>query len=179
MTEQQNNIESIESIVRQTHGLDTQRHVLKTLMEISQEIPENVNALSPAMAEHLAGRFLKGIDLCGELYAMAVSYEMKMEILKKKEFSSAMLVRSADFPSIKTSKDKEQFAFSDEEYIKSADKYVEAKMFRLLVEEKKDAFSKAHYMVRKIVDREQVVDTTVRQKEEGAEWFQTPNWASK
>lgn len=177
---QQTGIENIESVVRQIHGMDGQRRVLTTLMEISREIPDNVNQLSPAMAEHLAGRFLKGLDLCGELYALAISYELKMEIQKKRDFSNAMLIRSANVPGLKTAKEKEMYAFADAEYLQAADKHVEGKMFRLFVEEKKEAFSKAHYLVRKIVDREQIVDTTtIKPVDDGTEWFQTPQWAKE
>jgi hypothetical protein len=177
ITVQTPSIENIEAVIRQSHGMDGRHIVLKTLMEISREIPDNVNALTPPMAEHLAARFLKGLDLCGELYALAVSYELKMEVLKKRDFSNAMLVRSANVPGLKTAKEKEMYAFSDELYLQAADKYVEGKMFRLFVEEKKEAFSKAHYMVRKIVDRDQIAPTMIATKaEEEVEWTQTTKW---
>lgn len=181
MTETISGIETIETMVRQTNGLDGQKRVLKTLMEISREIPDNVNALTPPMAEYLAGRFLKGLDLCGELYALAISYEGKMEIAKRREFSEAMLVRSQGKSGIKTAKEKEMYAFSDEKYCASADKYVEAKMFRLFVEEKKDGFSKAHYLVRKIVDRDQIVSDmgSSGNQSNDVEWTQSSNWAKK
>ena len=168
---QESAIQIIESTIRRAHGLDAQQRVLATIGEISREIPENVNHLSPAMAEQLAGRFLKGLELCGELYAMAVSYELKMEILKRKEFSQAMLIRSAGVQGIKTAKEKEMFAFSEPIYMKAADTHVEAKMFRLFIEEKKDSFSKAHYLVRKVADRDQMVNDQNPGRE--AEWFQT------
>lgn len=167
-------IESLETIIRQTQGMDGQKRVLKTLLEISREIPDNVNQLAPAMAEYLAGRFLKALDICGELYSMAVSYELKMGILKKKEFSNAMLIRSADVASIKTAKEKEMFAHADADYLAAADRHVEAEMFRTFVEEKKETFGKAHYLMRKIVDREQVVDTVAMQVADETEWSQMP-----
>lgn len=167
-------VQTIEATIRRAHGLDAQQQVMTKLMEISREIPDNVNHLSPAMAEHLAGRFLKGLELCGELYSMAINYEMKMEIQKRKEFSQAMLVRSAGVQGIKTAKEKEMFAFCDDTYIEAAERYAEAKMFRVFVEEKKDSFTKAHYLVRKIVDRDQLVDTSTRLDGQGADWLQTP-----
>lgn len=167
-------VETIEETVRRANGMNAQNQVMGRLMEISREIPDNVNHLSPAMAEYLAGRFLKGLELCGELYSMAINYEMKMEIQKRKEFSQAMLVRSAGVAGIKTAKEKEMFAFSDDLYLASADRYAEAKMFRVFVEEKKDSFSKAHYLVRKIVDRDQIVAGTGMEGQ-GADWLQTPN----
>lgn len=167
-------VEALEGTIREANGLDAQYRVLGKLMEISREIPDNVNHLTPPMAEHLAGRFLKGLELCGELYSMAINHEMKMEVLKRKEFSQAMLIRTQGVPGIKTAKEKEIYAFSDDAYIKAADKYAEAKMFRVFVEEKKDSFSKAHYLLRKIVDRDQVVDTSTMQNGQGTDWSQTP-----
>lgn len=167
-------VEVIEATIRRAHGMDAQNQVMGKLMEISREIPDNVNHLTPAMAEHLAGRFLKGLEICGELYSMAINYEMKMEIQKRKEFSQAMLVRSAGVAGVKTAKEKEMFAFSDEGYLAAAEHYAEAKMFRVFVEEKKDSFSKAHYLVRKIVDRDQVVGFDGGDGR-GADWLQAPN----
>lgn len=178
---QEDGVQTIESVVLLASGLDGHRSMLKTLMEISREIPDNVNHLTAPMAEYLAGRFLKGLNLCGELYSLAIRYEGKMEIEKRREFSQAMLVRSAGKPGIKTAKEKEMWAFLDEEYCAAADKYVESKMFRLFVEEKKDSFGKAHYLVRKIVDREQIVETTERQGRldgsEEVEWSQNSKWS--
>lgn len=158
MTEQANdNVALIETAIRQAHGQQTTNIIMHTLLAISQEIPENANNLTPEMAEYLAGRFLKGMDLCGELYALAVSFEMKMELNKKKEFSSAMLIRSAEM-NLKTAKEKEMYAHSDEVYLDAANKYTTAKMFRLMVEEKKDAFYKAHYLMRKVSDKDVGID---------------------
>lgn len=172
-------LDSLEINVRQAHNLPTTSLILSTLLEISREIPDNANNVDSHMAEYLAGRFLKGMDLCGELYSLAVSYEMKMEIQKKKSFADAMLIRSVPL-NIKTAKEKEMYAFSDSEYLKVANEHVAAHMFRLLIEEKKEAFYKAHYLMRKIVDKD-VITTAFNEssdKESGKEWRRRSSWAS-
>lgn len=177
------NVMSLEAAVRESHGLPTNRLMMNTVLEISREIPENANNLSPEMAEYLAGRFLKGMDICGELYALAVSFEMKMELGKKQEFSNAMIIRSAD-RGLRTAKEKEMYAHADPEYLTAAEKYVSAKMFRLLIEEKKDAFYKAHYLLRKVADKDVGIDHQLEVPNptlEGStdEWSQRSTWQTQ
>lgn len=173
-------IVDMEEMIRQAHGLDIRNKTMKTIVDISREIPDDASSLIGSVAEHLAGRFLRGLDLCGELYSLASSYEMKTELIKKKEFSNAMLIRSSEHPNVKTAKEKEMFAFSDEGYLAQAEKHIAAKMFRIFIEEKKEAFYKAHYMMRKIVDREGTVgdngfgqtDNETNTRKE-TDWYQT------
>lgn len=174
------NINTLEADIRALHNLPTDHLVLSTLFEISREIPDNANTIDSHHAEYLAGRFLKGLDLCGELYALAISYEMKQELLKKKEFSNAMIIRATD-KLLKTAKEKEMYAFADELYLAAAEKHIAAKMFRHLVEEKREAFFKAHYLMRKIVDKNIVSDSStfgLKNSEESTEeeWSVRSNW---
>ena len=175
-------VTNLEVAMREIHGLPTNQLMMSTVLDISRELPENVNNLSPEMAEYLAGRFLKGMDICGELYALAISFEMKMELGKKEEFSHAMIVRSADF-NLKTAKEKEMYAHADKIYLEASHRYISAKMFRLLIEEKKDAFYKAHYLLRKIVDRDVGIDHQLETanpalEDESQAWSRQSTWGS-
>lgn len=173
----------LETVVRAENGQTAHKPVWSFLLELSREIPDNTNNLDGHMAEYLAGRFLLGLDKCGDLYSMAVHYEMKTEILKKKELSLAMVVRAAD-AGIKTAREREMYAFSDEGYLAAADRHAAAKMFRLMVEEKREAFSKAHYLMRKILERSATTDNirVVSSSDDSAdradaEWSLRSTWA--
>lgn len=147
---------SLEHMIREQLKLPVSNLILSTIIEISQEIPDNPNSLSPSNAQYLAGRFLKGMDLCGELYAIAVGYELKQEVLKKREHGFAFTVRSKN-KGFKTAKEKEAYANTDDEYLAAADKYAEARMFRIRVEAMRKDFEKAHYLMRKIADEDSVL----------------------
>lgn len=149
-------VSSLEYIIRNQLKLPVGELVLSTIIEISQEIPDNPNSLTPSNAQYLAGRFLKGMDLCGELYSIAVGYELKQEVLKKREHGLAFTIRSKN-KGLKTAKEKEAYANTDVEYIAAADKYAEAKMFRIRVESMRKDFEKAHYLMRKIADEDGVL----------------------
>lgn len=125
--------------------------IVGEIKRIAGEIPHSVNSLSPESARELAATFLKGMDLCGELYAVATGYELKMELNKKKEHAIALVVRSQTFQ-CKTARDKESYADMDVEYLEAADRFIEAKYFRIMIENKREDFSKAHYLMRKIAD---------------------------
>lgn len=160
MTETKDNIDNLtvlETAVRKANGLPANNLIMGTIAAISCEIPENTTTLNPAMAEYLAGRFLKGIDLCGELYALAMSFEMQMELKKKREFSNAVIVRAVEH-NIRTATEKKIYADADEIYLEAAKQYVAAKMFRVLLEEKKASFFKAHYLMKQILNKEIELD---------------------
>lgn len=146
-------LEALEIMIRNSSGLPTQNLVMSEIIAISNEIPDNVNQLTALQAEHLAGRFLKGFELCGDLYAMAIGHEIKMESLKKKEFGTALLVRSKA-QGHKTAADKTAYAQMDDTYLAAEQKYNEAKMFRVMVSQKHQTFEKAHYHMRKLADRD-------------------------
>jgi hypothetical protein len=145
--------EGLEIVVRQNAGLPTNNLVISKIIEISREMPENVNQIMPAQADYLAGRFLIGIDLCGELAGLALANLLKAEMLKKKEYSIAYHVRSAE-QGCRTGKDKEQYPYRDEQYLQAELKYIEASMFKKMVEEKHNILEKAHYHMRKIADKD-------------------------
>jgi len=152
-------LSTLEHIIREQLGLPVSHLVLAEIVEISREIPENTNTLTPSHAQYLAGKFLKGMDLCGELYAISVGYELKMEVLKKKEHGLAFIVRSKNL-GLKTAKEKEAYANTDDLYVEISDKYAESKMFRIRVESMRKDFEKAHYLMRKIAEGDSDLEAT-------------------
>lgn len=150
MTTVSKNVFSVlEFMIREQLGLPVSNSVLDVVLEISRELPDNINNVPPAHAQHLAGRFLKGMDMCGELYSIAVAYEIKRDVNRKKEHGSALLFRSRD-NNLKTAKEKEAYADVDSIYLEACDKYAEAKAFRIRVEKLREDFEKAHYLMRKV-----------------------------
>ena len=144
---------SIEDIIRDKLGLPPSDSILTEIIDISREIPNNINALIPTEASFLSGRFLKGLDLCGELYSIAIAYELKMEVNKKKEHGLALILRSKKH-GFKTAKEKEAYANTDDVYIEASDRHAESKMFRVRVESMRKDFEKAHYLMRKVSEED-------------------------
>ncbi len=166
--------EQIENDIRQAHSLaGSDSAIIVEIFNISREIPQNVHDLDPARAEYLAGSMLKGMAMCGELYSLAVSYELKMEARKKAEFSKAMMVRATE-AGFKTAKDREQFAFSDDDFLTAQNKCTEAKMFRTMIEEKKQLFLKAHHLMKDVVSK----DTTLTEKR-STQKYETDEWGRR
>lgn len=145
-------IDALEVQIRESIGMNTNNLVMRTILEISNEIPSNANAIDSSYAEYLAGKFLKGVELCGDVASMAFRYEHQMETLKRKEFSTAYLVR-APLKGYKRAKDQEFYAFQDEEYLKVCEKLGIAKAFKIMITQKHSAFEKAHHMMRKISEQ--------------------------
>lgn len=145
---------SIEIAVRVANNLPTTNLLLPHLLEISRSMPDNVNGLEANEAAELANKFLKGMDICAELYSLAISYELKTEAAKKQEFSKAMLVRAAE-AGFKSAIDRKEYANGDEQCLEMSRRHIEAVMFRTLIEEKKQVFSKAHHLMKNILTREE------------------------
>lgn len=172
-------LSAIEEKIRAATGISDTQKVVVQLITISRQIPQNVNNLRPSRARELAGHFLKGMDLCGELYALAVNYELRMEIEKKKEFGAALFAR-AKGQGAKTQKEKESYAYTDALYLDAAYNHAEAKMFRALVEDKRKNFEKAHYLMRKVSEEDSVLPDdgtySVSTESGGQEESQSSGW---
>ena len=152
--------ERIEMEIRREHTMpDGGEMLISRIFEISAKLPKNINELDPSYARHISGVMLEGVSMCGDLYSYAVSYELKMEAKKKAAFSKAMMVRAAE-AGIKSAKDREQFAYSDTEYLAAQTKSIEAKFFKTMVEEKKQLFLKAHHLMKDVVSN----DTDIGEK---------------
>ena len=145
--------EILERNIRESAGVGTTALILPEIVGIISEMPQDVTSLIPSTADYLAGRFLTGINLCGELLALALGHELKTDTLKKKEFSLAFHVRAAS-RNCRTIKDKEHYPYMDDAYLAAEDKATEAKIFRQYVEGKLDTLEKAHYHMRKIADKD-------------------------
>lgn len=157
----------LEHMVREELKLPVKNLVLDLVLEISKEIPNNVNDLSPSRAQYLAGRFLKGMDMCAELCTIATRYEMQKEVLKKKEHGDAFLQR-AKGQGLKTVKEKEAYADTDEDYLNACEVFHTAKAFRVRVDMLRRDFEKAHYHMRRLAendvainDKESVMDAEI------------------
>lgn len=146
--------EIIEMAIRREHTLpDGGDMLISSIFAISREVPKNIHDLDPSYAEYLAGAMLKGMAMCGELYSLAVSYELRCEAAKKAAFSRAMMVRAAE-AGFKSAKDREQYAFSDSDFLEAQGKCIEAKMFKTMIEEKKQLFLKAHHLMKDVVSKD-------------------------
>lgn len=152
-------LSSIEEIVRTSLGLEPNTQLIGQIVEITREMPANANAIGASHAEYLSGRYLKGLDLCNELYALSIGYELKSEIFKKKAHGEAFIIRSKT-KGLKTAKEMEAYANTDDIYIEAAEKHAEAKMLRVLVENIRSDFEKAHYLMRKIAEKDVENDYT-------------------
>lgn len=146
-------LETTEAGARDAMGFPSDHLVLSEIIEVSDLIPKDVTTLNAAQAEYLAGRFLKGFEICGDLYAIAIGYESKTESAKKEAYNRALLTRAPQLGH-KTAVDKSAYGFIDVDYLAADAKYNEAKMFRLFVAQKHQTFEKAHYHMRKLADRE-------------------------
>lgn len=147
-----NDLEVLETKIREGAGFPTNKLVMQTIVDISNEIPNNVNALVPSMAQHLAARFLHALNLCGDLMAVAHRYEMKMETKAKEEHSKACLVRAAAAGFTKIG-DKKVYADMDAEYLAAKSNAEDARSFRIMVVNKHKALEKAHHHMRKISEQ--------------------------
>lgn len=169
---------NLERTIRETHQLQVNNLSIDRVLEISREIPENVTDINAAYAEHLAGRFLKGMDMCADLYALAVSYELRMEALRKAAFSKAMLVDAME-AGMATAKDREQFAYSNDAYLQANERCIEAKVFKIMLEEKKQVLSKAHHLMKNIVNNDANHPSEVvknNDRSDDREWSQNSQW---
>lgn len=173
---------SLEVSIKEAHGLPSNFSTIVMMLEISREIPENVTDITASYAEHLSGRFLKGMDVCAELYMLAVSYELRMDALKKSAFSKAMVVRAVE-AGVPTARDREQWAYSDSEYLEANERFIEARMFKTIVEEKKSVLLKAHHLMKSIVSNDNNNLSEVVKVREGQEsrpprgdWAQRTSW---
>ena len=145
-------IEELEKRLRVSAGFSTNNLTISTIVDISNEIPANVNAINPSYAEYLAGRFLQGMSLAGDLFAIAIQHEDRMETQKKTAYASAMLTKAPAAGAVRQ-KDAEQFAFTDITYINACDKTSDAKAFRIMLAQKAKTFEKAHHHMRKIAEQ--------------------------
>jgi hypothetical protein len=132
-------------------GFDPMDIDLTEIKSLSDALPKDGN-IEANNAEVLATKYLRGVDLCSELLAIAIAYAQKTDTLKKKAYSEAALVKSQN-AGIKTDKSKAWFAEMDDDYINASNKHSEALAFARWVQSKHSSFEKMHYMCKKILER--------------------------
>jgi len=124
---------------------------ISEIKSLSQALPGDGN-IDLNNAEVLATKYLRGADLCSDILAIATAHAQKCDTLKKKAYSYAALVKSAE-QKIKTDKSRAWFADTDEDYIQASNNYTESIAFVKWVGSKMDSFIKMHYLCRSIVKR--------------------------
>lgn len=124
---------------------------MKNVADIASKIPDSSSSISSLVAQELATLFLKGMEMCGDLVSVATHYESMMIQEKKKARAEAILIRAAE-KNIKTAKEREIYADMDEVYLKAEVEAINAHMFLVLIENKRDDLKSAHYYMRKIAE---------------------------
>jgi hypothetical protein len=139
----------LEEQIRLATGYPNIRIMMRTISDYVGQIPDTVATVDGHTARELAARFLKGQSLCADLVAIAEFYEGKMARKQKAAYSEAFIDASDKF---KTQKEKESYAEISAAHVEAAEEYMRAKMFRLLIENKREDLEKAHYFMRKIAE---------------------------
>lgn len=152
-------LENLEQKIRDGAGLAGPL-IMEQLLAISNEIPQNINQINPSYARHLANRMLEGARLAIELKAIAERYELNKEALRKKEQSTAQLIR-AGVNGYKTVADRQAYIHLDLQYLEAEMAANEAKVFRKAVEDNYELFIRHHYSLRKVAE----VDETMKNAE--------------
>lgn len=142
-----------ESIAKET-GYRNARLVLKNIAKIARKMPDSVASIDGNTARELAALFLKGVELCGELVSIATLYEDKTNENKRRARSYAMLIVAKEKGFGGTVKEKEAYADIDPDALRAGDEHARAKMFRMLVENKREDLNKAHYLMRRLSEGE-------------------------
>lgn len=174
-------VASIEVEVRLANDLPIENLMLPEIIAISRSIPENVNGLDSLAATDLANKFLKGQDMCGELLSLAVSYELKMSAITDATFSEAILVR-AKAAGIGNATERKIFGSSDPQYLAANLKLTQAKMFKVLLEEKRNVFGKGHHLMKSLIQKEVniVSDSDVKnRKNDNSTWSRSSTWKNE
>jgi hypothetical protein len=151
---------SIEQLMRDSLGMGSDTQVVDAIIAIGKEFPQDATTISTGTAQYLCGRFLQGTILCNELFAMAVGYEMKMEVARRRALGEAVIIK-AKAAGIKTAKECEFYAHTDEDYLAAAEALISAKMIRTLIEGLRKDFDKSHYFMRSIYQKELMGDDSV------------------
>lgn len=104
------------------------------------------------IAEELATKFLRGMDLCSELSAMCLAQQTKKQDEKTRAYNRA-IIKTVENPGIKTDKMRVAFAEVDEDYINAQNDLNEIKAFAKYIDGKFNSFKAAHYLCKNMLDR--------------------------
>jgi hypothetical protein len=130
----------------------TNKLALEHINKISNEMPANCNVIHASSAEYLAGRFLRAMEICGDLLSTALRHEKQMDSEKRKEFAGAVLERSKD-RGLKTMKERELYGYMDELYLTALKRHDDAVAFRIYLAQRHKTFEKGHHMLRKLAEQ--------------------------
>ena len=118
---------------------------------LSSAFPKDGN-IDTNNAEVLATKYLRGADICGELFAIAAAHVAKAKTKKDIAYNKAF-VKNMDDKKIKTDKLRAAMAEIDNDYIDACNKYNENLAFAKWINSKYDSFNKMHYLCKKILER--------------------------
>lgn len=144
----------LETKIQRETGFPNVVNLIRLVRQYSEQIPETVSFLDRSTAAEYAAKFLKGQQVSSDLHAIAEQYAAKMERQCKK--AKAIAYFEAAEKNHKTAKDKESYAELSDLYQEACADEEEALMFKRIVENQRDALSKAHYFMRNIADNEPI-----------------------
>lgn len=125
---------------------------ISELEEIVNWLPINA-AINLYIAQEGMVKTLHAANKCQEIISKLDRLIGSKEIEKNKAWAEAALIKSKN-DTIKTAKDKEWFANSDENYIKVANDYVLAKAAKKYFESKADNFINWHFAFKIFLKRD-------------------------
>ena len=122
------------------------------IKELSNALPKDGN-IDINNAEILATKYLRGLDVCGELAAAAIAHVSKTKDIKQQAYNRAFLIKSSEHKNIKTDKMRVAFAELDNDYMSACVVYNRASAFAKWIDSKCKSFEKMHYLCKKLLDR--------------------------
>lgn len=121
------------------------------IKDLSNLIPRDGH-IDLNIAEELATKFLRGMDLCSELSAMCLAEQTKRQDEKARAYNRA-IIKTANQPGLKTDKMRTAFAEVDQEYIDAQNELNKIKAFSKFIDGKFNSFKAAHYLCKNMLDR--------------------------
>ncbi len=139
-------------VLKLKYNFDPMALDITEIKELSGALPKDGN-IDINNAEVLATRYLRGMDLCGEIIAMATAHLSKTKDTKQRTYNQAFLIKSSTNKSIKTDKMRVAYAELDDDYSNACEEYNRALAFYKWIESKYKSFEKMHYLCKKILER--------------------------
>lgn len=121
---------------------------LKEIEELSSMLPR-YGVIDMNVAEELATQFLRAADILSDIFGLSLSWEGRMMAQKQRAWGEAFYIKATS-SGIKTAKEKEAFADSNDEFIKWSNKATDAQAFRKYIETKYQTFIKAHHLAKSV-----------------------------
>mgnify|MGYP003509467412 CR=1 FL=1 len=149
-----NQIMTIEMKIQKETGFPNVVNLIKLVKKYSDQIPETVSFLDRSTASEFAAKFLKGQQVSSDLHAIAEKYAAKMTRPRKQAWAIAYFKESEK--NLKTQKDKEAYVELSDSYRAACEDEEMSVMFKRMIENQRDALSKAHYFMRNIADNEPI-----------------------